>query len=407
RLLRGDAGRLRQVLMNLVGNALKFTPSGTVTLAIDGATSGDRAELTCSVIDTGIGIPADAQAKLFQEFIQVDSGNARRFGGTGLGLAISSKLIKLMHGDIGVDSREGGGSRFWFRVTLPVLPAGTLMPDDEVGAGHIRALAAGVRVLLVEDEPINRTIGMHMLTRLGCEVEVARDGQEAIAKTIAGNYQLVFMDCQMPVTDGYAAAREIRTRMPGVPLPIIALTASAIIGDRERCLAAGMDDYLTKPYRPEDLQVVLARWLTSSVPARSRLVRALRSEHDAILESLSQVRSLGVGSVAGRQALIAARAALLAHLGKENALLYPTLRADAARDAGLAGLLERFAQDLEAVAESAERYFTRATHDGADGEGDLRDLMQALGGRIQREERILYREYDQRHPDSESPEPPA
>ncbi|HXG47999.1 MAG TPA: ATP-binding protein [Methylomirabilota bacterium] len=268
----GDAGRARQVLMNLVGNAVKFTPSGSVSISIEREPARPacaRGFLKCSVTDTGIGIPRDRQEHLFQKFTQADASTTRAFGGTGLGLAIAKKLVELMGGAIGLTSEAGRGSTFWF-----TLPAGTTnksagpgRPEVAPGGCASPNLLAGARILLAEDNVTNQRLAQRMLAKLGCVVDIANDGVEAVRLARAGRYDLILMDCSMPHMTGYDATREIRsTEQDDRHIPIIAITANAMRGDREKCLAAGMDDYLSKPVQQQALRDMLARWLTQPAP---------------------------------------------------------------------------------------------------------------------------------------------
>lgn len=250
--LGGDPVRLRQVLLNLVGNAVKFTAAGRVVVSV--RREQDSARFT--IADTGIGIAPDVLGGLFRPFTQADASTTRRFGGSGLGLSISKGLVERMGGTIGADSTPGQGSTFWF--TLPLLePATPAAPAPAATPVTVRAL----RVLLAEDNPVNQRMAERMLQRLGHTVQVAPDGAAAVAAVLDGPFDLVLMDCQMPVLDGYEATRAIRdlTGERG-RVPVIALTANALSGDREKCLDAGMDDYLPKPFRIEELAAMLARW---------------------------------------------------------------------------------------------------------------------------------------------------
>jgi PAS domain S-box-containing protein len=268
--LRGDPWRIRQVLSNLVGNAIKFTAHGEVVTSVS-AEPADDGELTVrfDVRDTGVGVAVDALERIFEPFTQADGGTTRRFGGSGLGLTISRRLARVMGGDIGVHSTQGHGSRFWFTVKLGV-PAdcGSTAdaPAAEDAGGESGRTFAG-RVLLVEDNEVNRLVAGSMLENLGLSVDVAVDGLEALAATGAKGYDLVLMDCQMPGMDGFAATSAIRAResaTPGARCTIVALTAHAMHGDRERCLGSGMDDYLSKPFVREDLVQLLRRVLPGS-----------------------------------------------------------------------------------------------------------------------------------------------
>jgi signal transduction histidine kinase/CheY-like chemotaxis protein/HPt (histidine-containing phosphotransfer) domain-containing protein len=279
--LVGDAGRLRQILVNLIGNALKFTDrSGEVTVRVKPA-AGDavlagKIGLRFEVADTGIGIPQDKQAAIFDAFAQADGSTTRRFGGTGLGLAIARQLCALMGGEIGVTSGSGAGSTFWFTVAFEPAAAGSAVDQPAsrpVSVPDRLNHPLSAHVLLVEDNPINREVAMERLKLLGCTVDTAVNGSEALERTRRHNYDLILMDCQMPEMDGFDATRAIRldeTRQPlkAARIPIVALTANALNGDRENCLAAGMDDYIAKPFTREQLGVVLRRWLARNEAAR-------------------------------------------------------------------------------------------------------------------------------------------
>ena len=261
--LRGDPGRIRQVLLNLVSNAVKFTDKGGVTVRAAGSTQGPCAVLRFEVIDTGIGITAEQKQKLFQPFTQADVSTTRKFGGTGLGLAISRRLVEMMGGEIGVDSEKGRGTTFWFRLSLPVgqSPAVEITPI----AAAAPAGRGGGRILVAEDNAVNQRVIQRMLEKKGYLVEIAANGVRAVEKALQGGFDLILMDCHMPEMDGFEATAEIR-RLPMNPrIPIVALTANALAGDRERCLAAGMDDYLAKPLQPAQLDAILARWVPAPV----------------------------------------------------------------------------------------------------------------------------------------------
>ena len=254
--VRGDAARLRQVLMNLCGNALKFTDEGSIRLQLGRRFDG---RTTFDVIDTGCGFPAENAERLFEAFHQEDASNMRRHGGTGLGLAISRELARLMGGDLRAQGQAGLGAQF--TLTLP-LPDGTppAPPDAPAPPPMLRG-----RVLVVEDNPINAMVAEAMLARAGLGVDTVTDGHQAVQRTSAEHFDVVLMDCQMPVLDGIEATRQIRQREAGLgstPLPIVGLTANATEEDRQACLAAGMDDYLSKPFREHQLHGVLARYLS-------------------------------------------------------------------------------------------------------------------------------------------------
>jgi len=267
---RGDAMRLRQMLSNLVSNAVKFTATGFVHLeAREIERSGDKALLEFSVTDSGIGIPPEKQVLLFKAFSQADSSTTREYGGTGLGLSIVAALAQLMDGDVGVDSTPGKGSRFWFRICAEALHAGEdsrqteRYADFERAAAPVQALSG--RILVVEDNPVNRKVVQALLGKMGLGVDSVENGQLALDAIIGGlSPDLVLMDVQMPVMDGFTATARIRQweKESGKSrLPIIALTAGAFEEDRQQCTASGMDDFLAKPIRMNDLSAVLEKWL--------------------------------------------------------------------------------------------------------------------------------------------------
>ncbi len=261
--VNGDALRLHQVLANLVGNAVKFTPRGEVEVTVVPAPGS--AEVRFTVRDTGIGIAPKDQNRLFDSFVQADSSSARRYGGSGLGLAIVRKMVEAMAGEVGFDSVRGAGSTFWFELPLPAAAASELRPDPS--AGEVQSLAAAkARILLVDDDEINRQVGHSQLRFLGCEPVILASGREALDRLAEERFDVVLMDCQMPGLDGYRTTRLLRRREAeggfGARTPVIAVTAHAVSGERERCLAAGMDDYLAKPFRLGELGAALGRWLS-------------------------------------------------------------------------------------------------------------------------------------------------
>ena len=256
--LRGDALRVRQVLLNYINNAVKFTDQGRIGVQVEVASQeGAEVLLRFSVRDTGIGLTPEEASRLFQDFQQADSSTTRRYGGTGLGLAISRSLAQLMGGEAGVQSQSRVGSTFWFTARFGVLQAA---PAIAAGAPTLPALALqGVRVLLVEDNEINQQVAREILEHEGAQVAIAANGEEALRAVAAHRFDVTLMDMHMPVMDGVQAAREMRQR--GIAMPIVAMTASAMASDRERCLAAGMNAFATKPIDPARLVRVLRELL--------------------------------------------------------------------------------------------------------------------------------------------------
>ncbi len=265
RSARGDPGRIRQLLLNLLSNAVKFTERGKIQVKAE-LVGFDQNEyrVRFRITDEGIGMTEAQQSRLFQPFQQADASITRKFGGTGLGLAICKRLAKLMGGSIGVDSRFGEGSSFWF--TVKVLPAAETAPDPEANLPKPtcqKAARGEFRILLVEDNSINQKVALMMLRNLGYRADVSKNGAEALTCLASERYDLVLMDCLMPEMDGYEATRRIRSQAGhGVQVPIIAMTANAFARDRELCLAAGMTDYLSKPVRETELQQKLEFWLS-------------------------------------------------------------------------------------------------------------------------------------------------
>lgn len=261
RRVAGDAGRIRQVVLNLMGNAIKFTAQGSVQLGLSLLeTVEGRPVFGIAVKDTGIGIPADKLPLLFSRFTQLDSSMSRKHQGTGLGLAISRQLAELMGGTLTAASRPGCGSEFVLRLPLACATEGGKEEPAAETAPAGRLSPRPRWILLAEDNPINRKLGIRILEKLGCRVDVACDGREAVAMAQRSPYEVIFMDCGMPEMDGYAAAKEIRARLDGPRIPIVALTAHATSGARDECMRAGMDDYLAKPIRQIDLARSLLRW---------------------------------------------------------------------------------------------------------------------------------------------------
>ncbi len=355
-----DSGRLRQILLNLVGNAIKFTERGSVTLALDADAS--RATLRFAVRDTGIGIAAEDCERLFRTFEQVDGSSARRQSGTGLGLAISKQIAQMMGGHIDVASTLGQGSTFTLHVPCSVAEA---LPLSTLPSAPTRRFR-GARVLLVDDNPVNQLVGKLMLEREGCEVELASDGYECLRRVGEGRWDLVLMDGSMPGLDGYETTQRLRAATGDGPrLTVVACSASAFPEDRQRALESGMDDVLPKPISPEALSDLLARWLTneedeevepSSISRMPRLVRATLLD-ESRLEVLRRLDSSGTAANAISDAFVAAGAT------RTQALRDALGRGD--RDA-----LERFAHSLRGSAaqlgavavEDAARAVETASH---------------------------------------------
>ncbi len=257
----GDLGKFQQILRNLVSNALKFTEKGSIAVSLS---KGDGRFLNIAVQDTGIGIPEDKLDTIFEKFTQADSSVTREFGGTGLGLTITQQLVELLGGDISIESTLGEGSVFRFELPLDIAE------DDDKAVNLYDAkqemsgveLPTDIRVLAVDDHPINQKFVTKLMTKLGFEhVDMAENGRQALDMIAANSYDLVLMDCQMPELDGYQATTELRKSEEGTErhLPVIALTANAMVGDRNKCLKAGMDDYLSKPIKPDKLTELIKK----------------------------------------------------------------------------------------------------------------------------------------------------
>jgi CheY-like chemotaxis protein len=272
--LVGDPDRIKQILVNLVGNAVKFTEVVEVTVRMKLAGGAERMLLQFDVRDTGPGISEEAQAALFQAFTQVDGSTQRQHGGTGLGLAIAKRLAQLMGGEIWLKSELGHGSEFSFNVEVlrAKLRGTSSNPDLDAAALERRAQRTDRPLLVVDDNEINRFVAVEHLTRMGYRAVTVTGGEEAVNAVFSGQYAAVLMDCQMPGMDGYTATREIRRREQGSTqhIPIIAVTAHALDGEKAHVLAAGMDDYIAKPFTPAILERALVRWIgkpkSSSAP---------------------------------------------------------------------------------------------------------------------------------------------
>ncbi|MES2901123.1 MAG: ATP-binding protein [Pseudomonadota bacterium] len=307
RTVKGDPGRLRQVLLNLLANAIKFTETGSVVLALTlGDDTDEHCNVTFAVRDTGIGIALDKQTLIFEAFSQVDGSTTRQFGGTGLGLTICRRLVILMQGDLTVESEAGKGSVFSFTVPLrhaPVQLPATLDPPEPpdqlsllqpASASEMAApvlpqgapQGSGLHILLAEDNPVNQRLALRLLEKMGHRISVAGNGIDALERATQGGIDLILMDVQMPELDGLSATRRIRQweAEHGGHLPIIAMTARAMAGDRERCLEAGMDDYLSKPIDSERLRQLVSRFhVEQAGPVLSWRSAMLRLDGDAAL----------------------------------------------------------------------------------------------------------------------------
>jgi two-component system, sensor histidine kinase and response regulator len=272
--LRGDVGRLRQVLANLIGNAIKFTGTGEIVVQVFKESETEtHAGVRFNVQDTGIGIPVETQARLFQAFSQADGSTTRKYGGTGLGLTISKQLVAMMDGQIGVHSEPGHGSTFWFTILLEKQAADVKTPEKTVVAVSVPNPSEAnpqiekMRILLAEDNIVNQKVALGQLRKLRYRADSVANGLEVLAALQLAPYDLILMDCQMPEMDGYEATRVIRKQEQSLgkacswksPVYIIAVTANAMQADREKCLAIGMDDYLSKPVRPLELRAALER----------------------------------------------------------------------------------------------------------------------------------------------------
>jgi len=291
RMVRGDKLRMRQILSNLIGNAVKFTRAGSVTVTVRRCPASPR-NIEIAIIDTGIGIPRDRQAAVFEEFVQADSKTARSHGGTGLGLAISRRLARMMGGDISLESEEGRGTTFTLSVPFEAVDTARDMDEDMTGLDGGLSSAEERQVLLVEDHEINRLLAEAMLQRLGCRVELAENGQQALDILFADDeawerFDLVLMDIQMPGLDGLETTRRLRAQgIDANRLPVVALTANAYAEDIAACEAAGMQAHIAKPLRFEELREAIAKWTpdahqTAAPAAEDPAIALLRPKYEA------------------------------------------------------------------------------------------------------------------------------
>lgn len=308
----GDSGRTKQVIMNLLGNAIKFTEHGYVRLSARLQEKDEAQFIVINVQDTGLGIPAHKLEMIFDKFTQGDTSITRKYGGTGLGLAITKQLVTLMGGEIGVESAEGKGSTFWF--SIPCVEATAQDIDSHKDKRSTRATMSDnaipigqAKALLVEDYHVNQVFAMKLLKKFGfTHIDLAENGLEALERLRKDDYHIIFMDCQMPELDGYQATQKIRLIEEGTPkhTPIVAMTANAMMGDREKCLKAGMDDYLSKPLRAEHLKTILQTWFilnetpSTANPSASAIAVSAYTEEKTSEEApinLEQLRSFTDG----------------------------------------------------------------------------------------------------------------
>jgi PAS domain S-box-containing protein len=369
-LLAGDANRLRQVLLNLAGNAIKFTEHGEVAVevAVESQDNG-KTTLRFSVADTGIGIRPDQEAGLFAPFVQADASTTRKYGGAGLGLSITKPLVEMMGGKIGFHSRVGAGSTFWFTAVFETPRAPALAPvvpgaRTVASSPSIARPRGDARILVAEDSRTNQFVLLAQLEKLGYRAHAVANGVEAVAAVQREEYDLVLMDCQMSVMDGFEATRQIR-RSPRPHVPIVAVTAHAMVGDRERCIREGMDDYVSKPVALEALADVLATWLPgftahntlpTAEPAVAQPAGATFDEEDLLSRLIGDRQLAGIilqGFVADFPSLLnQLRMRLDAADGPGAALQAHTLKGAAA--AVSAGGLHHLAQAMEQAGKSGE-----------------------------------------------------
>lgn len=313
--LWGDSGRLCQIIMNLIGNAIKFTQYGHVRVKASLHDHESQSRIYISVEDTGMGIAPEMLDEIFEKFTQADVSVTRKYGGTGLGLAITKQLVNLMGGDIGVESAQGKGSTFWFFIPChPALASNLCSPLEErymrCQAVENRMPISQAKVLLVDDYHVNQVFAEKLLRKFGfCHIDLAENGVDAFQKYRAATYDMIFMDCQMPELDGYQATQKLRMLEEGTSLhtPIIAMTANAMMGDREKCLKAGMDDYLSKPLRAEHLHKVLEAWFVleddKATILASKPLALMHEKTEAAPVDMDQLRLFTDGDLAEEKAL--------------------------------------------------------------------------------------------------------
>ncbi|HET8746650.1 MAG TPA: PAS domain-containing protein [Ramlibacter sp.] len=372
--VQGDPTRIRQVLVNLLGNALKFTHAGSISLDLRATTQPAAYLLEFTVADTGIGIPPEVQPQLFTRFMQADTATTRKFGGTGLGLAIVQQLVQLMGGAVRVRSAPGQGSRFV--VTLPVRSAQEAAPASVWL--DLPAPSAGTRILIAEDNTTNQVVAFGMLRKLGYEnVRLANNGIEACQLALDEPFDLILMDCQMPEMDGYEATR--RLRAAGCNSTIVAMTANAIKGDRERCIEAGMNDYVTKPIDLRILRGVLARWASGQSSRLADLPPFSPGDLDSRFGGDTELQQVALGTF--RQATPPLLAKLRATLASGNRQALGLL-AHSAKGGGLMVSAERYAAIAAALEERAARASVQELHKLLDDlEGAFEDFVAVVQAR--------------------------
>lgn len=283
----GDQARFQQILNNLVGNALKFTDRGKITVILNRSIKNDVSHLHIEVSDTGIGIPEDKHEAIFNKFTQADVSTARKYGGTGLGLAITKQLIEIMGGKISLKSKIGHGATFYIDLPLPISSSQSIVETKETVMNDTLHTSSGHRILIVDDHPVNLLFMRKALRKIGYEnIDEAVSGQDAIYKVAQHDYDLIFMDCQMPEIDGFEASERIRAMPRSNSVPIIAVTADAMKGARERCLESGMNDYISKPIEISRLQTALNEWLPTKIKAVEANIIPDQSEDSKYNEEL-------------------------------------------------------------------------------------------------------------------------
>jgi two-component system, sensor histidine kinase len=286
--LVGDPVRISQVFANLVGNAVKFTEKGRIRVTVTlEQTASDRLTLLCRVADTGIGIPAETQKQLFQPFSQGDGSATRKYGGTGLGLAISRQLAEMMGGTMGLESTPGQGSTFWFTANfgIPAEATPEVILSVPTREQQQAGIPKGLKILVAEDNEANQIVATMMLDKFECRTTIAANGQQALEALCNETFDLVLMDCQMPVMDGFEATRDIRrVERTTRHTTIVAMTANALQGERERCLAGGMDDYISKPVMLEDLERALRKWCSGASDGRDAAPATVAAPGPAVLD---------------------------------------------------------------------------------------------------------------------------